>query len=77
MERLVRSGRSDRIVMKPYDKPSKVIAEEGEVLVDGPGSLAFSFTPDAAAETSHRLLFGAAEARGQQLEQEKQDKRRR
>ena len=52
---------------KPHDTPSEVTAEEGEVMVDGPDGVAVSMTPDAAAETSHRLLFGAAEARGQQI----------
>ena len=57
------------MIDKPFDTPSDVAAEEGEVLVDGPGSIAFSFTPDAAAETSERLLEGAATARGQQVRQ--------
>ena len=50
---------------RAHDKPSDVCAEEAEVIVDGPGGTAFSFTPDAAAETSDRLLQGAMEARGQ------------
>ena len=53
---------------KPHDEPSTVTAAEGEVLVDGPNGHAYSFTPEAAAETSDRLLEGAAEARGQQVE---------
>jgi hypothetical protein len=52
---------------KIYDEPSKVNAEEGEVLVDGPDGVAVSLTPDAAVETSDRLLEGAMTARGQQL----------
>ena len=51
----------------PFDTPSEVDAEEGEVVVDGPDAVAVSLTPEAAAETSHRLLHGAAKARGQQL----------
>ena len=50
-----------------HGDPGDVTAEDGEVMVDGPNGYALSFTPDAAAETSHRLLFGAAEARGQQI----------
>lgn len=50
---------------RAHDMPSDIGAEEGEVLVDGPGGVAFSFTPDAAAETSDRLLKGAATAQGQ------------
>jgi hypothetical protein len=34
-----------------------------------------SLTPEAAAETSHRLLFGAAEARGQQIDAEERARR--
>jgi hypothetical protein len=52
---------------KTYDTPSKVTAEEGEVMVDGPDGVAFSLTPEAAAETSDRLLEQAAVARGQEL----------
>ena len=37
------------------------------MLVDGPGGTAVSLTPDAAAETSQRLLYGAAEAQGQKV----------
>ena len=40
---------------KPTDRPSRVAAEEGEVLVDGPNGIALSLTPEAAAETSQRL----------------------
>lgn len=60
---------------RPHDSPSDVYAEEGEVLVDGPGGVAVSLTPDAAAETSQRLLFGAAEAQGQKVaERERQSR---
>jgi hypothetical protein len=55
---------------KIYDEPSKVEAEEGEVLVDGPDGVAVSLTPEAAVETSDRLLEGAMTARGQQLIEE-------
>jgi hypothetical protein len=52
---------------KAYDTPSKVTAEEGEVMIDGPDGVAFSLTPEAAAETSDRLLEQAALARGQEM----------
>jgi hypothetical protein len=55
----------------PYDTPSDVTAENGEVLIDGPDGIAISMTPDAAAETSDRLLHGAAQAQGQQIEARK------
>jgi hypothetical protein len=60
---------------RPHDTPSDVNAEEGEVLVDGPGGTAVSLTPDAAAETSQRLLFGAAEAQGQKVAARKRTER--
>jgi hypothetical protein len=53
---------------KAYDTPSDVSAEEGEVMLDGPGGIAVSLTPDAALETSHRLLTGGLEAQGQKVE---------
>jgi hypothetical protein len=58
-----------------YDEASKVEAEEGEVLVDGPDGVAVSLTPDAAIETSERLLDGALSARGQQVAEERRPKR--
>ena len=61
---------------KPHDSPSDVDAEEGEVLVDGPDGIAVSLTPDAASETSDRLLFAAAKARGQQIAEERRARRR-
>ena len=51
--------------MKPHDQPSEVSAEDGEVLLDGPGSLAVAFTPEAAEETSQRMLLGARAAHAQ------------
>ncbi len=54
---------------KLHDEASKVTAEKGQVLVSGPDGVAVALTPDAAAETSDRLLDGAAEAQGQLLEE--------
>ncbi len=59
-----------------YENASNVTAEEGVVMVDGPDGVAVSLTPEAAAETSDRLLVGAAEARGQQLEELRRGKLR-
>ena len=50
---------------KLYDEPSEVDAEDGVVLMTGPGALRVRFTPDAAEETSERLTAGALKARGQ------------
>lgn len=52
---------------KIHDDPSEISAEDGEVIVDGPDGVAVTFTPDAAAETSERLLYGAAKAQGQRV----------
>ena len=48
-----------------YSKPSDVTAEDGVVNVDGPDAVDVSLTPDAAMETSERLLEGAMTAQGQ------------
>jgi hypothetical protein len=48
-----------------YDEPSMVDAEDGVVIVDGPAAVHVRLTPDAAEETSQRLLTGALKARGQ------------
>lgn len=56
-----------------HDIASDVAAHGGDVHVDGPDGVAFSLTPDAAAETSHRLLHGAAMAQGQRLDQGGED----
>lgn len=54
---------------KLHNDPSNVDAEDGEVIIDGPDGVAISMTPEAADETSQRLLFGAAKAKGQQIAQ--------
>ena len=47
-----------------YDEPSEVRAVDGAVAVDGPDAVSVRFTPDAAEETSERLLSASFEARG-------------
>jgi hypothetical protein len=59
--------REIQVQREPYDEPSHVEAEQGSVFVDGPDGVAVSMTPEAAAETSDRLLHGAAQAQGQRL----------
>lgn len=54
-----------------YDEPSEVEAEDGEVIVDGPGGVAVAFTPKAAIETSERLFRGGVKAQGQKVAAEK------
>jgi hypothetical protein len=51
-----------------HDTPSEVNAKDGDVHITGPGGVVVSLTPDAAAETSDRLLDGAARAQGQRLD---------
>jgi hypothetical protein len=50
---------------KVYDEPSDVEAQDGTVVVDGPDGVAVLLTPEAAEETSDRLLNAAAMAQGQ------------
>lgn len=50
---------------EPATDPSGVCAEEGIVFVEGPSGTAIAFTPEAAEETSHRLLEAACSAVGQ------------
>lgn len=49
----------------PYDEPSNVAAVDGAVEVDGPDAVDVALTPEAAEETSERLLGQAFKARGQ------------
>lgn len=67
--RLVRS-----LMDKVYDSPSEVAAEEGHVIVDGPDGVDVWLSPDAALETSERLLKGGLMARGQQIDEERRKK---
>lgn len=50
-----------------------VAAEEGDVHVTGPGGVVYTMTPDAAAETSDRLLYGATQAQGQRLQHKRRE----
>ena len=60
-----------------YDQPSETEAVKGNVAVMGPDGVSVVFTPDAALETSDRLLNTAVEARGQSLDVERVQKERR
>lgn len=48
-----------------FDKPSDVKAVEGRVEVEGPDEVDIALTPEAASETSDRLLGASFKARGQ------------
>lgn len=52
---------------KIYQQPSDVTAKDGDVVVKGPDHVDVTLTPEAAEETSDRLLEGSMKARGQQL----------
>ncbi|HEX8623306.1 MAG TPA: hypothetical protein VF718_15160 [Allosphingosinicella sp.] len=58
-----------------YDEPTKVDAQDGKVVLDGPDGVDVMMTPDAALETSDRLMWGAAMATGQQVQKRDRDKR--
>ena len=51
--------------IKTYDEPSEVSADDGEVHQVGPDAVDVKLTPEAAEETSERMLRGAMAARGQ------------
>ena len=48
-----------------HEQPSKVSADEGAVVVDGPDEVDVQLTPEAAEETADRLTDKAVLARGQ------------
>lgn len=50
-----------------HDEPGKVTAKDGTVLQKGPDNVDVKLTPEAAEETSNRLLEGSMKARGQKL----------
>lgn len=51
----------------PYDDPSDVSTEDGEVIVEGPDGIAVSLTPEAAEETGRRLIRAAEQARAHRV----------
>ncbi len=48
-----------------YSEPSKVNAQDGHVVVDGPDGVDVSLTPESAEETADRLFQASAKAAGQ------------
>ena len=52
---------------KTYTEPSKVSAKDGDIVVDGPDGVDVKLSPEAALETSGRLLTAATKAQGQRV----------
>lgn len=52
---------------KVYSEPSETQAVDGVVSVEGPDGVSVLLTPDAAIETSERLLGAAVAAHGQRV----------
>ena len=50
-----------------YEEPSEVSVEDGVVRVKGPDAVDVKMTPEAADETSERLLYGAMQALGKKI----------
>ncbi len=46
-------------------KASQVVADAGNIIMDGPDGVAVTMSPDAAEETARRLLAAVGEARQQ------------
>lgn len=44
---------------------SQVVADAGNIIIDGPDGVAVTMSPDAAEETARRLIAAAGEARRQ------------
>jgi hypothetical protein len=61
---------------KIYDEPSDAEAVDGNVALMGPNGVSAMLTPQAAEETSDRLLKSALSAQGQRIEGERQAKER-
>lgn len=61
---------------KLYDEGSKVTAQDGIVIVDGPDGVDVHLTPGAALEISEQLLEGGLTAQGQRVEREREQRPR-
>ena len=48
-----------------YDEASDITAKDGAVTIKGPDAVDVRLTPEAAEETSNRMLEGSMKARGQ------------
>jgi hypothetical protein len=59
-----------------YTEPGEVSVEDGSVALDGPDDIHVAMTPDAAEETSERLMTGVLKARGQRYFEDRRPKNR-
>lgn len=48
-----------------HRQASEVVAEEGNIIIEGPDGVAVTMSPEAAEETAHRLLRAVSEVRGE------------
>ncbi|HEY0325631.1 MAG TPA: hypothetical protein VGC46_06585 [Allosphingosinicella sp.] len=48
-----------------HRQASDVVAEEGNIIIEGPDGVAVTMSPDAAEETARRLLRAVSEVRGE------------
>jgi hypothetical protein len=46
-----------------HQQASEVVAEQGNIIIEGPDGVAVTMSPDAAEETAHRLLRAVSKAR--------------
>lgn len=47
------------------EQPSQVVAEDGNIIIEGPDGVAVTMSPDAAEETARRLLRAVSQIRGE------------
>ena len=48
-----------------HEQASQVVAEAGNIIIEGPDGVAVTMSPDAAEETARRLLRAVSEARSE------------
>ena len=48
-----------------HRQASDVVAEDGNIIIEGPDGVAVTMSPDAAEETARRLLRAVSEVRGE------------
>ena len=51
--------------MMAHRQASDVVAEDGNIIIEGPDGVAVTMSPDAAEETARRLLRAVSEVRGE------------